>query len=154
MKSSSEVKANFVPRVAKPDAVTFQHKDEVLQPARSTFFSGIKRKPASLAQQLLARAKEGKRRQYKRHVNKDIGEVRSRSGRVVKAKKLDYDDLTSPKYERNRPSTSGSESTPKRTLEEVTVPPHKILRLGGEVKLESLTVEEHRSLCRSGNDGE
>ena len=147
VKSSPEVRANFVPRVIIPDAGTSQQKNDAPRPNKSTLFSGIKRKPVSVAQQLLARAKEGKRRQYsKRHVNKDIGEVRSRSGRVVKAKKLDYDDLTSPKFERNRPTTPSSENTLKRTFSVGHVRPLKIQRLGGEVKLESLAVEDHRPL--------
>lgn len=68
----------------------------------------VKTRPATIAQQLLAKAKEGRRLQIQRNQRTTLtseqetksGEkeipVRSRSGRIVKPKKFDYDDFISP----------------------------------------------------------
>jgi hypothetical protein len=98
---------------------------------------------------LLAKAKGGKSLQIRRQqqvisikpllqpveippVKTDGSEVRSRSGRVVKAKKLDYDDfITSPKYEpRNKPEETLTKNIPKkRALENGEMPAAKIQRV-------------------------
>lgn len=143
VKSTSEVRAKFVPRVQKPThIVALGHKHELVPSKPNLFSSNVKRKPVSVAKQLLARAKEGKRRRYQRRlVNKEVGgEVRSRSGRVVKAKKLDYDDLTSPKFEKKKVEQSVKVEPLKRTLQDGHFPPCKIMR-SAEVKLEKLDLE-------------
>lgn len=69
--------------------------------------AAVKPRPATVAQQLLAKAKEGKRlqqiqRKQKTTFTSEVKSLekvplRSRSGRIVKPKKFDYEDFISPK---------------------------------------------------------
>lgn len=144
VKSTTKVRANFVPRVQKP---VQREGSSRLFPVNTyevnLFPYNVKKKAVPLAKQLLAKAKEGQRiRKQKKldAVNKDSQQVRSRFGRVVKSKKLDYDDLTSPKYKARgdeAKARSINRVTHKRRLEDGEVPPNKTLRLA-EVKLEKM----------------
>ena len=103
LKSTTKVKANFVPRVSKPAELFIGRNMKVYE--RNLFpCAKVELKTAiPKAKQLLAKAKKGQRiRVQNSSVNKGMGEVRSRSGRVVKTKKMDYDDVTSPKFKRIR----------------------------------------------------
>lgn len=148
VKSTTQVRANFVPRVQKP--VQREGSNRHLPPNTyevNLFPYNVKRKAVPLAKQLLAKAKEGQRIRKQRKfdaVNKDGQPVRSRSGRVVKSKKLDYDDVTSPKYKvrgdegsRAGPSNHVNRAAQKRRLEDGEAPPNKALRVA-EVKLEKV----------------
>ena len=143
VKSTTQVKAKFVPRVPKPAQVVLGNTLKVYE--RNLFpYANIKKKTTvPLAKQLLAKAKEGQRiRKQKTSVNKGSEQVRSRFGRVVKSKKLDYDDVTSPKFKTKREEARSEASNndnrgQKRPLEDGEFPPNKTLRLA-KVKLEKM----------------
>lgn len=145
LKSTTKVKANFVPRVSKPTQLVIGKSLKVYERNLFPYAKIEKRKTIPVAKQLLAKAKGGQRiRVQKGSVNKGMGEVRSRSGRVVKSKKLDYDDVTSPKFKTNRkeirlPTRKLNNQGRKRPLEEGNSehPPRKAIRVG-EVKIEKV----------------
>lgn len=145
VKSTTQVRANFVPRVQKPVQREGSNRQFPANTYEVNLFPQNKRKAVPLAKQLLAKAKEGQRiRKQKKldAVNKDNQQVRqSRFGRVVKSKKLDYDDVTSPKYKGRGDETKAGRSNHrvgrKRRLEDGEFPPNKTLRLA-EVKLEKM----------------
>lgn len=151
VKSTTQVKANFVPRVPKPPQVVFAKSMKIYE--RNLFpFANVKRKAAvPLAKQLLAKAKEGQRiRKQNSSVNKHSDQVRSRFGRVVKSKKLDYDDVTSPKFKAKREEVRSEAAKKinrgqKRPLEDGQCPPEKSLRLA-EVKLEKMELPADQSV--------
>ena len=142
VKSTTQVKANFVPRVPKPAQLGLKVYERNLFP-----YANLKKKTSvPVAKQLLAKAKEGQRiRNQKTSVNKDSEQVRSRFGRVVKSKKLDYDDVTSPKFKskREEPRTESLNHVnraQKRRLQledDAEYPPTKTLRVA-KVKLEKM----------------
>ena len=111
-------------------------------------------RPAKIAQQLLAKAKEGKRLQIQRQQRiltetseqeKKTGDkapVRSRSGRIVKPKKLDYDDFVSPRTKSIRTEATEKPAPGKRLREgSESLPPSKKQLCSIEVKLEKLAVD-------------
>lgn len=146
VKSTTQVKANFVPRIPKPAQLVLGNRVKVYERNLFPFVKVEKKKTAlPVAKQLLAKAKEGQRiRSQKSSVNKDTQQVRSRSGRIVKSKKLDYDDVTSPKFKMKREETRSSTFNhinlgKKRPLEEgdCELPPSKTLRVA-DVRLEKM----------------
>lgn len=149
VKSTTQVRANFVPRIPKPAHLVLGKNVKIYERNLFPFATFTKKSNARvpLAKQLLAKAKEGQRiRNQKASVNKDSEQVRSRSGRIVKSKKLDYDDVTSPKFKikreeaRSEPSTSNQRNRgQKRPLEDGDreYPPSKTLRVA-EVKVEKM----------------
>lgn len=144
VKSTTQVRANFVPRVQKPVQREGSNRHFPVNTYEVNLFPYSKKKTVPLAKQLLAKAKEGQRiRKQKKFdvVNKDSQQVRSRFGRVVKSKKLDYDDVTSPKYKgKGGDAKAGSSSqrrAHKRSLEDGEYPPKKTLRVA-EIKLEKM----------------
>ena len=144
VKSTTQVRANFVPRVQKPVQREGSNRHLPVNTYEVNLFPYSKKKTVPLAKQLLAKAKEGQRIRKQRKldaVNKDSQQVRSRFGRVVKSKKLDYDDVTSPKYKGKRDDAKTGPSSlrgaHKRPLEDGEYPPNKTLRLA-EVKLEKM----------------
>ena len=142
VKSTTQVKANFVPRVPKPAQLVLGNSVKVYERNLFPFVKVEKKKTAlPMAKQLLAKAKEGQRIRSQKS-NKDNQQVRSRSGRIVKSKKLDYDDVTSPKFKIKREETRSSTSNhinlgQKRPLEEGEFPPSKTLRVA-DVRLEKM----------------
>lgn len=146
VKSTTQVRANFVPRVQKPVQREGNNRHFPINTFEVNLFPNNKRKTVPLAKQLLAKAKEGQRIRKQRKLDavnnaKDNQQVRSRFGRVVKSKKLDYDDVTSPKYKGRGDETKAGPSkyraAQKRRLEDGEFPPNKNLRLA-EVKLEKM----------------
>ena len=145
LKSTTKVKANFVPRVPKPAELFIGRNMKVFE--RNLFpCPKVEMKTAiPKAKQLLAKAKKGQRiRVQNSSINKGMGEVRSRSGRVVKTKKMDYDDVTSPKFKRIREeprSLSGKfvNRGRKRPLQEADAnhPSSKIIRVS-DVKIDKV----------------
>ena len=162
LKSTSKVKFNFAPRGERPiNEITGNpgNPDITLPESSKSTLPPVKRKPQSVAKMLLAKAKGGKSLQIRRQqqvitikpppqpvekpadeppVKKDGSEVRSRSGRVVKAKKLDYSDLittTKVGSKNKRDSTLTKILPPKRSLENGEMPVAKIQRVDedGEV---------------------
>ena len=145
VKSTTKVKANFVPRVPKPAQLVLGKNVKLYERNLFPYVTAKKKTTVPVAKQLLAKAKEGQRiRNQKTLVNKDSAQVRSRSGRIVKTKKLDYDDVTSPRFKTNREVLRSSVSNDfnrgqKRPLEDGDgeYPPSKTLRVA-EVKLEKM----------------
>lgn len=146
VKSTTQVRANFVPRVQKPDHREGSNRYLPINALEVHLFPHNKRKTVPLAKQLLAKAKEGQRIRKQRKLDavnkaKEDEQVRSRFGRVVKSKKLDYDDVTSPKYkgrgDETKAGPSNHRAAHKRRLEDGEFPPNKTLRLA-EVKLEKM----------------
>ena len=144
VKSTTQVRANFVPRVQKPVEREGSNRHFPVNAYEVNLFPYTKKKTVPLAKQLLAKAKEGQRIRKQRKldaVNKESHQVRSRFGRVVKSKKLDYDDVTSPKYKGKgddaKAGPSSQRRTHKRSLEDGEYPPNKTLRVA-EVKLEKM----------------
>lgn len=145
VKSTTQVKANFVPRVPKPAQLVLGKNVKLYERSLFPYVNVKKKTTLPVAKQLLAKAKEGQRiRNQKTLVNKDSEQVRSRSGRIVKSKKLDYDDVTSPRFKANREVLRSSTSNDvnrgqKRPLEDGDgeYPPSKSLRVA-EVKLEKM----------------
>ena len=144
VKSTTQVRANFVPRVQKPVQREVSNRVFPLHAYEVNLFPYSKKKTVPLAKQLLAKAKEGQRIRKQRKldaVNKDSQQVRSRFGRVVKSKKLDYDDVTSPKYKGKgddaKAGPSSHRGAHKRPLEDGENPPKKTLRVA-EIKLEKM----------------
>jgi len=144
VKSTTQVRANFVPRVQKPVQREGSNRHFPVNTYEVNLFPYSKKKTVPLAKQLLAKAKEGQRIRKQRKldaVNKDSQQVRSRFGRVVKSKKLDYDDVTSPKYKGKghdaKTGPSSHRGAHKRPLEDGECPPKKTLRVA-EVKLEKM----------------
>lgn len=145
VKSTTQVRANFVPRVQKPVQREGSNRHFPVNTYEVNLFPYSKKKTVPLAKQLLAKAKEGQRIRKQRKldavINKDGQQVRSRFGRVVKSKKLDYDDVTSPKYKGKgddaKAGPSSHRRAHKRSLEDGEYPPNKTLRVA-EVKLEKM----------------
>lgn len=157
LKSTSQIKFNFAPRgVPQTTEITKTH--DVSNTINKPVVPPSKRKPQTVAQMLLAKAKRGrplKLRKQQQLISmkpslpaqpeeaeitiNDNSQVRSRSGRVVKAKKLDYEDLiTSPRCD-NKKATSEQDnkdcSLPlKRTLDDdAELPIPKIQRVNDSV---------------------
>lgn len=152
LKSTSKVKFNFAPRGERPinDITSNQDNSDTTAPEGSkNSLPAVKRKPHSVAKMLLAKAKGGKSLQIRRQqqvitikpppqpvdkppVKTDGSEVRSRSGRVVKAKKLDYNDFitTSKAGTKNKGDPTLTKILPKkRSLENGEIPDSKIQRV-------------------------
>lgn len=152
LKSTSKVKFNFAPRGERPINDINTNKDIIDITAPESSKNSIppaKRKPQSVAKMLLARAKGGKSLQIRRQqqvitikpppqpvdeppIKTDGSEVRSRSGRVVKAKKLDYNDFitTSKVGPKNKEDPTLTKILPKkRSLENGEMPVSKIQRV-------------------------
>ncbi|XP_031566509.1 histone-lysine N-methyltransferase 2A-like [Actinia tenebrosa] len=153
LKSTSKVKFNFAPRGERLINEINSNQDNtdltVPESSKNTLPSA-KRKPQSVAKMLLAKAKGGKSLQIRRQqqvitikppppqpvdkppVKTDGSEVRSRSGRVVKAKKLDYNDFITPsrvEAKRKGDPTLTKSLPQKRSLENGEMPVSKIQRV-------------------------
>lgn len=153
LKSTSQVKFNFAPR-GVPQTTEINRTQDVITASNKPVLPTTKRKPQTVAQMLLAKAKGGKSLKLRKQqqiitikqsvatqpikepeiVTNDSSQVRSRSGRVVKAKKRDYDDLiTSPRCESKKSSEQSNNSSGKRTLDGAEFPVAKIQRVNESV---------------------
>ena len=142
VKSTLQVKRKFAPRLQNlADSSNAQHSKNITRDKGNFLQYGIKKKSVPLAKQLLAKAKVDTRIRKQRLAKKDCEQIRSRFGRVVKCKKLDYDDVTSPKFWNKRlEQTEQRHLKPKslkRPLDDQEFPPSKALR-SAEVKLEKM----------------
>lgn len=158
LKSTSQIKFNFAPRGVPQTTEITRTRDVIKASINKPALP--KRKPQTVAQMLLAKAKGGRSLKLRKQQNlisikpslpaqpeeavstiNDNSQVRSRSGRVVKAKKFDYEDLiTSPKSDIKKAISDqdtqdcGSQLPLKRTLDDdAELPISKIQRVNDDV---------------------